>query len=143
MKRLAGHYERTQLPLPPTAGDEDKFEMEVYAKFMRHLRHVPNSRMAIKVLSSIQFTADMMDCNDALIAKTLVDLGLRSPRKAFPAGYLDFVDNALMRACWTLDGVAPSIQSLREYWDGIGEEKFTSARRSGYEIYQETNFVSV
>ncbi len=135
--------EATILPLPPTAEEKDKFEMEIYAKFMRHLRCVPNSRTEIKVLSAIQFTADMMDCDDALIAKVLVDLGLRAPRCAFPASYLEFVDASLMRACWNEHGLSETIRSLRDYWDSIGEDLFAFARRSEFAVYQETSFTSI
>lgn len=116
--------ERVILPLPPQNAQELKFEMDVYARFMRHLRHVPNSRMEIKVLSAIQFTADMMDVGDALVAKTLADLGLRAPRKAFPLSFLDFSDKALLRVNW--DGGSPPscVVKLREFWDKIGEDRF-------------------
>lgn len=116
--------ERTVLPLPPSMGEEDRFEMEIYARFMRHLRHVPNSRMDIKVLSSIQFTADMLDTSDALVAKTLADLGLRAPRAAFPVSFLDYADNCFRRAVWDggMDVPQASLVALKRHWDRIGEE---------------------
>ena len=86
------------LPLPPEK-DRGAAEMEIYARFMRHLRMVPNSQIEIKVLSAIQFTADMLDIRDALVSKTLVDCGLRAPRKAFPAEYLEHVDSNLGSYC--------------------------------------------
>lgn len=116
------------LPLPP----EDKkaaSEMEVYARFMRHLRMVPNSQMDIKILSAIQFTADIIDVADALVAKTLVDLGLRAPRKAFPSDYLEFIDNSLLRTGWQVGGPTKSAAELKLHWDKIGEDKFAAARR--------------
>ena len=119
--------ERTILPLPPSMGEEDRFEMEIYARFMRHLRQVPNTRMEIKILSSIQFTADMMDTSDALVAKTLVDLGLRAPRSALPVAFLDFVDNCFRRAVWDAGHELPqaSLMTLKRHWDRIGEEGVT------------------
>lgn len=116
--------ERTVLPLPPEMGEEGRFEMEIYARFMRHLRQVPNSRMDIKVLSSIQFTADMLDMSDALVAKTLVDLGLRVPRTALPVAFLDFVDNCFRRAVWDAEQNTPhaALVALKRHWDRIGEE---------------------
>ncbi len=116
------------LPLPPTE-KEATSEMEIYARFMRHLRMVPNSRAEIKILSAIQFTADMTDVGDALIAKTLVDLGLRAPRRAFPASYLDHVDRSLMRSGWEVGGPSASTLALKEHWDGIGEDPFAAFRR--------------
>lgn len=118
---------KTYLPLPPQDKDA-KSEMEIYARFMRHLRIVPNSRLEIKILSAIQFTADLLDIGDALVAKTLVDLGLRAPRKAFPASYLEFVDKSLLRTGWEVGGPTPSAAELKLHWDKIGEDKFAAFR---------------
>jgi hypothetical protein len=129
--------ERIALPLPPMPGEEARFEMEVYARFMRHLRHVPNSRMEIKILASIQFTADMMDTSDALVAKTLSDLGLRAPRKAFPVTFLDFVDKSTARRHNGLGTPPPSIVALKEHWDRIGEERQTVGLYDTYGFYKD------
>jgi hypothetical protein len=130
--------ERVALPLPPAPGREANFEMEVYARFMRHLRQVPNSRMEIKILSAIQFTADMMEVGDALVAKTLADLGLRAPRKAFPVSFLDFADRAVQRRSWDTSGPAPSsIMAMKEHWDHIGENRFAATVRDQYAVYNE------
>ncbi len=110
-----------QLPLPPKSANAE-FEMEVYARFMRHIRNVPNSRMVIKILSSIQFVADMMDCSDGHISKVLVDMGLRAPRLAFPAEFLDFCDKSLIRNIWDLGSASEGIRCLREHWNKIGEK---------------------
>tara|TARA_B100002003_G_C13855466_1_gene419099 strand:- start:178 stop:618 length:441 start_codon:yes stop_codon:yes gene_type:complete len=114
------------LPLPPPRAAEHNEEMAIYARFMRHLRHVPNSRMDIKILSAIQFTADMLDYSDAHIAKTLVDLGLRAPRIAFPADFLSFIDHALLRSEWDIGGPSEGMKDLKAYWDEIGEDKFAA-----------------
>jgi hypothetical protein len=116
------------LPLPPQ--EESRIEMEIYARFMRHLRNVPNSRMEIKILSAIQFTADMLDIGDALVAKTLVDCGLRAPRQSFPTDYLEFIDNSLLRSGWEVGGPSASAAELKAHWDNIGEDKFAPFRRS-------------
>lgn len=116
------------LPLPPE--DQAPTDMDIYARFMRHLRNVPNSRMEIKILSAIQFTADMLDIGDALVAKTLVDCGLRAPRQSFPAEYLEFIDKSLLRSGWEVGGPSASAAELKAHWDKIGEDKFAPFRRS-------------
>ena len=112
------------LPLPPTASAQERSDMDLYARFMRHLRNVPNSRMEIKILSAIQFTADMLDHSDAHVSKVLVDLGLRAPRMAFPADFLKFVDFSLMRTGWDVGGPTPAMVELKDHWRKIGEHKF-------------------
>ena len=127
------------LPLPPVEKDS-RSEMEIYARFMRHLRMVPNSRMEIKVLSAIQFTADMLDMADEYVAKTLVDLGLRGARKCFPTSYLEFVDRALVRMDLPHGGPSASMIELRKYWDLIGEDKF-AAFQYKFDVVDETVFI--
>ncbi|MFN3827934.1 MAG: hypothetical protein ACK4NR_09970 [Micavibrio sp.] len=149
VESLSGDYsefiynkEQIRLPLPPSMAEDMRFEMEVYARFMRHLRHVPNSRMEIKILSAIQFTADIMDHGDALVAKTLVDLGLRAPRKAFPVSFLDFVDKCVQRRDWSGGSVPPaSVLALKEHWDHIGENRFATAARAHYAVFNENMYV--
>jgi len=78
------------LPLMPMAKDKC-VEQDIYVRFMRHLRLVPNSNFEIKILSSIQFTADMMNLGDDYVTKVLIDCGLDAPSRALPANYLNHV----------------------------------------------------
>lgn len=130
---------KTILPIAPI-DKTMRSEMEIYARFMRHLRLVPNSRVEIKILSAIQFTADMLDTSDALVAKTLVDLGLRSTRKAFPAAYLEFADKSFLRKRWDLGAPSEGLVELRNHWDRIGEDKF-AAFKNEVTVVQETVYV--
>lgn len=121
-----GEAGAVRLPVAPEIGQDQ--EMEIYAFFMRHLRLVPNSRIEIKVLSAIQFTADVLDCSDAHVSRVLVDLGLRAPRMAFPADFLSYADAALMRSGWEVGGPSASLLALKTYWDTIGEDRFAAFR---------------
>lgn len=118
--------ENIVLPMPPNKNQHQ--DMDVYIRFMRHLRCVPNSRAQIKVLSAIQFTSDFLDCSDAHISKLLVELGLRAPRLAFPAEFLEYADAALMRTGWIVGGPSAGLLALKEYWDKTGEDKFAAFR---------------
>lgn len=129
---------RVILPLPPSASEDDKFEMDVYARFMRHLRMVPNSNLDMKVLSAIQFTADAMDCSEAMIAKVLVDLGLRAPRRAFPMAFLEFADRSQRRASWDQGAAPEAVMILDHHWTQIGEACFVSMKRSKYAVQPES-----
>lgn len=116
------------LPLPPQDPAMTE-EMEIYARFFRHMRHVPHSRTDIKILSSIQFTADFLDHSDAHVAKVLVDCGLRAPRMAFPADFLRFVDDSLLRSGWEIGGPTTATIELKLFWDKNGEDRFAGFKR--------------
>ncbi len=89
---------------------------EIYLRFMGHIRHVPVSREEIKILSSIQFTADMTDNSDAYISNVLIDMGLRAPRLAFPNAFLDYADKALMRRGWDIGAPSKALEELSDTW---------------------------
>ena len=117
-----------ELPLPP---EKDDFSaMEIYARFMTHLRQVPHRRMEIKILSAIHFTANMADYTDAQVSKMLVDMGLRVGRDGLPADYLDFADASLMRSGWDVGGPSKGLAALKAFWDDIGEDKFAAFRKT-------------
>lgn len=126
------------LPLPPTELAESKDDMAIYARFMRHLRHVPNSRMEIKILSAIQFTADMLYLSDAHVSKVLVEQGLRAPRLSFPSEFLSFIDQSLMRSDWDIGGPNEAMKELKEFWDFIGEDKFAGVK-AGHDLLEPTS----
>ena len=139
-----GATDRVELPLPPRYQEtaEAKMEMEIYARFMRHLRLIHNSRMEIKVLGAIQYVADMMDIQDGQVAKTLVDLGLRAPRMAFPAVYLEYADCASLRSPWDVAAPNKSLRELHEFWGRIGEDRFAAFQRS-YPLLSEELFCRI
>ncbi len=116
------------LPFPPT-DMKATFEMEVYARFMRHLRTVPTTRPDIRVLATMQFVADMMNIEDTDVATVLVGLGLRAPRMAFPESFLVSADKALMREVHEIGFANPPMQELQSHWYNIGEDRFAAFRR--------------
>lgn len=134
-------FENSPITLPQRMDVEgSSTEADICIRFLRHLTAVPSSQLDIKVLSAIQFVADIMDYSDAHIAKTLVDMGLRAPRKAFPASYLDHADGSLLRDTWEVGAPNLALQQLAAHWQTLGEEIFVAAQRS-YDLLDEEAFV--
>ncbi len=128
----------TKITLPVLAEQYDMSEKaQIYRSFMHHLSQVPMSREEIKVLSAIQYTADMMGNSDAHIAKELVEMGLRAPRIAFPMEYLDFVDRAAMRNGWEIGGPTNAMMDLRHMWLGTREAYSLSSFRHVHDVLSE------
>ena len=84
----------------------------------------------------------MLDISDALISKTLVGLGLRAPRSAFPVEYLNFVDKSMLRSGWLIGGRTENIAALKAFWDKIGEDKYAAYRRDvvALDAYQPADY---
>ena len=112
------------LPLPPCVDgnlENQKFEMAVYARFMRHLRYSGRTSEAVKVLEAMRFVADLMDHSESHIAKVLTDLGMRAPRSAYPQAFLAFADNAMVCSAWQLGAADAELKALHSYWVDHGE----------------------
>jgi hypothetical protein len=125
MMNTVSNQDKTVLPVLPAFLPHTD-ERDFYFRFMRHLRNVPTSRMEIKILSAIQFTADMLGHSDAHVAKVLVEFGLRAPRMAFPADFLRFADWALMRSGWEVGCPSKALLELKAWWGMNGEESFAA-----------------
>ncbi len=114
--------DRVFLPMAPT-GPDSAYEMDMYVRFMLHVQTVPNSRMEIKILHALQFTADVTGADIIEVCATLVDCGLRAPRLAFPALFLEKVDAALVREFGTIGAANAALVDLRRHWNALGEEQ--------------------
>jgi hypothetical protein len=102
------------LPLSPV--EKDNLDGQICQKFLRHLRHVPSENASVKILASIQYSADMLGLSDALVSKILVDYGLRAPRESFPSGFLGHIDDMLLKYSPDYLGISPSVQELAQHW---------------------------
>ena len=128
-------------PIPPT--DTSKhIEMDIYARFMRHIRLVPHNREEIKVLIAIQFVSDMTASSEAHVSKVLVELGLTGPRSAFPAEYLDYVDASMMREGFEYGAPSMHTKDLVDFWSANGEDKFAAYKRQ-YSLLNEEIYSGV
>ena len=130
MAQMVNHNAgRVVLPFPPENSDEFRLEMDVYARFMRHLRTKSHSREEVRILTTIQYVSDMMIMDEALVTKLLVDMGLRAPRLALPEAYLEHADMALMRDPCEIGSANEALRDLKDHWDHIGEDRLAAFRR--------------
>lgn len=142
MTNIISLFEDTNITLPQRVQFEGQSdEADICIRFLRHLSLVPSSRLDIKILSSIQFVADTMDYNDAHVSKILIDNGLRAPRSAFPAAFLNFIDVSFTRDALAINSSYNDLRDLALYWQQHGESVFYVAERDYAQ--QQYHFASV
>lgn len=103
------------MPVPPSSQHPDH---EYYQAFVRTMNRLPRTMaIGLKLRTAIEKTADFMRTSPAHVARLLVDYGMRAPRAAFPASFLDFVDqtpqprHAVERAALDSDVI-----ELKDFW---------------------------
>lgn len=119
----------TKIHFPKFNSAMDANDKEAVQIFLQSHAAIPHSREEVRILSAIHKTADLVGVSDAYISKTLVDYGLKAPRLAFPADFLDHIDNALLRSDQAgFSVLSKSYNGLINYWASIGEDPFEFAK---------------
>ncbi|PJB72068.1 MAG: hypothetical protein CO093_03835 [Alphaproteobacteria bacterium CG_4_9_14_3_um_filter_47_13] len=108
------------LPSPPSSADMDSLKNEIYKCFMKSLYKFSSHNARPEILPAIESVSTTLDISTAFVAKTLTDLGLRAPRREYPASFLDFADHAHSKFIESYK--TPScIAALQDYWRAIKE----------------------
>jgi hypothetical protein len=106
------------MPVPPQASHPDHDYYQAFVHVMNRLPHT--MAIGIKLRTAIENTAEFMRTSPAHVARLLVDYGLRAPRQAFPASFLDYVDatrtprHAVQRAAMDSDVI-----ELKDFWQTL------------------------
>jgi hypothetical protein len=108
------------MPVPPVENHPDH---DYYQPFVRAMNRLPRqTATGEKLLSAIAQTATTMGTSESHVARLLVDYGLRAPRDAFPASFVEFVDrypiprNAVERAALDTDVI-----ELKDFWTSLAQ----------------------
>ena len=80
--------------LEQASSQEDR---EMVAIFLHYFRDNPIHDMDRKIYNAIEKAAKLTGYDSALVAKILVECGLRSSRRGLPQTFLDYVDVQVMR----------------------------------------------
>lgn len=104
-------------------------EAELHRFFQQALRAHSSRRIEIRILSAIYSAADMTQNSDAYAARVLVDAGLRAPRLAFPADFLDHMDSVMLRAGGMPMMMPQAYRELAQHWAACGEERYALPSR--------------
>jgi len=103
--------------LPIIEQAETHEEKEITLIFLHYYRDLAVSSSDVRVFRAIDKAATLTGYSEAVIAKTLVNCGLRSSRRSLPQEFLNHVDMMLYRvhAC-------KSYKALKKFWsDTCGE----------------------
>ena len=114
-------------PLPPTVFDRFGEGLDLYVRFMRIVRASATTNVKAKILSAIQGAAIASGQGDGDASLLLIELGLRAPRAAFPAEFLERMDGALLRRAAGAQDLSPALRDLVIHWHDIGDVMPVSA----------------
>ncbi len=110
---------RVQFPKPPAvSADNWAVDMDVYVRFCRAMRDssltIPEQKIAVAITTVATQMQDELSTED--VALTLVELGLRAPRGAFPGEFVTRVLNAHTRHLRRGDHFSEPLRDLMTAW---------------------------
>jgi len=94
-------------------------DREIIQIFLSCYRDIQFQRDDTRILSAMEKTADVTGNSDGVIAKILVDYGLKAKRESFPHEFLNHIDACVMRG-----NISRSIINLIETWRDHGHSIF-------------------
>lgn len=118
-KRHDDAMSHVRLPLPPGVFSPTwAVDMDVYVRFMRAMRGSIITKPEQKLLVAITTAATQManEIDESDVALTLVELGLRAPRGAFPASFVNRALDAHMRFVRRGGDFKESLKELLTLW---------------------------
>lgn len=106
---------------------KDHSEREIVQIFLQRFRDIPFPRDEMRVMQAIEKTANLTGYSDGVIAKILVDSGLRSSRISFPQEFLSHIDLLyLKKGRRNLSRkLKQSYADLKDFWQRSEENKFS------------------
>jgi hypothetical protein len=124
---------RVRLPKPPMVNaDNWAIDMDVYVRFCRAMRDsaisVPEQKVMVAITTVATQMQDELSTED--VALTLVELGLRAPRGAFPGGFVNRVLAAHTRHLRRGEHFSEPLRDLMTAWGVpmMGDYRATTAR---------------
>jgi len=100
-------------------------DRDIIQIFMQSFRIQNHSRGEVRVFQSIAETSDVTGFSDGVVAKTLVDHGLRASRNAFPIEFINHVDRGSLSSTSQLTNYfKTSYRDLKDFWCDSGESPF-------------------
>jgi len=107
------------LTLPHFDRVKNAIEREIVQIFLNALNH---SDQQSDVLYAIDKTSSLTGNSDALVAKLLVDNGLKAPRDCFPSDFLKHVDHIAEGQRLNFCGnINQSFRCLISFWNGVDD----------------------
>ena len=115
--------ENTNFIFPVIEEVDDPSEKEIVRIFSQRYRDILFMREEQKVLQAIEKASDLTGNAPELIAKILVDKGLRVDRRALPQEFLDYIDNIFLNTRDDITTIIPRpLRELKKFWCEEGIE---------------------
>ena len=115
----------------------DEKDREIIQMFLQRYRDINFMRSEVKVFNAIEKTADLSGNSDGVIAKILVDNGLRASRRSLPQDFLDHIDNLTLRMSAETYAISHQpFEELIEFWleEGGDEYSFIGAPHTNQKL---------
>lgn len=102
--------------LPVLDSGADTLTRHFHAEFMHAFHAQRGMDEERRIYSAIETTARKTGTAPDVVAKTLVDSGLRAGRKSFPHSFITAIENGKPSPSWNIAGLSTHQQELAQAW---------------------------
>jgi len=118
------------LPAQPPAG-ADTLTIHFLNQFMHEFQSQRGKDTYLRIYTAISQTATKSGNAPEVVARALVESGLRASRESFPGKFVETIEKKHMTPKWEIASVTPQQRELLEFW-GVSPRPangYTQARR--------------
>lgn len=102
--------------LPALQPAADTLARHFCSQFMHEFQRQPAQDSWYRILTAIETTAKKTGNAPEVVARALVENGLRASKESFPEKFVSAVEDGLAMPRWNIGAVTPQQRELTQFW---------------------------
>ncbi len=102
--------------LPSLPANADTLTRHFYAQFMLEFQSQRSTDSYFRIFTAIEKTASKTGNAPEVVARSLVESGLRAARESFPQKFISAIENKSVMPQWNLNAMTPQQRELLSFW---------------------------
>ncbi len=102
--------------LPSLPANADTLTRHFYAQFMLEFQSQRTTDSYFRIYTAIEKTASKTGNAPEIVARALVESGLRASRESFPRQFIASIEKRSVMPKWNLNAMTPQQRELMSFW---------------------------
>lgn len=115
--------------LPALPATADTLSIHFYTQFMHEFQRQRNADPYFRIYAAIESTAKKSGNAPDVVARSLVESGLRASKESFPGSFVATIEQSSAEPTWHISAATPQQRELAASWGIVPASGYKRARR--------------
>lgn len=102
--------------LPSLTAQADTLTRHFLMQFMHEFQKQREANTGLRIYKAIESTAGKTGNSPEVVARALVETGLRAERHSFPEKFITLVESNALTPRWNIGAITPHQRELLDFW---------------------------